>query len=163
VQQKIRTLRGQTGETAELLMLREKPVDANRLICRGTALLAAAGLEREVGGTVSTRTRTALSEVFQRLERSPLTDPGGLYNLACLYSALSRLGPLDKTLPPDQVQRQQTAAADRAMAVLRRAVDAGWNNVGHMERDTDLDPLRARSDFQVLLLDLEFPADPFRH
>jgi hypothetical protein len=84
-----------------------------------------------------------------------------LYNLACLYSVLGGLGPLDKTVPADQVQRQQTVAADRAMAVLRRAVAAGWKNAAHMRHDSDLDPLRARGDFQVLLLDLEFPADPF--
>ena len=32
-----------------------------------------------------------------------------------------------------------------------------------MKRDTDLDPLRARPDFQGLLRDLAFPADPFAH
>jgi hypothetical protein len=30
-----------------------------------------------------------------------------------------------------------------------------------MRRDPDLDPLRPRADFQVFLLDLAFPADPF--
>jgi hypothetical protein len=34
-------------------MLRKKPDDVHRLICRGTALLTAASLERKVGGTVS--------------------------------------------------------------------------------------------------------------
>jgi hypothetical protein len=28
-------------------------------------------------------------------------------------------------------------------------------------RDADLDPLRPRPDFQLLLMDLAFPADPF--
>jgi hypothetical protein len=30
-----------------------------------------------------------------------------------------------------------------------------------MNRDPDLDPLRARPDFQALIMDLEFPPDPF--
>jgi hypothetical protein len=30
-----------------------------------------------------------------------------------------------------------------------------------MRRDHDLDPLRPRRDFQELLMDLTFPADPF--
>jgi hypothetical protein len=30
-----------------------------------------------------------------------------------------------------------------------------------MRRDTDLDALRGRPDFQMLLLDVEFPAMPF--
>ncbi len=87
--------------------------------------------------------------------------PFDLYDLACLYSVLSGLGPLDKTVPADQVQRIRTAAADRAMTVLRRAVAAGFNDVAHMRFHQNLDPLRARRDFQELLLDLEFPADPF--
>jgi hypothetical protein len=38
---------------------------------------------------------------------------------------------------------------------------AGYRDVAWMRRDPDLDPLRPRADFQVLLLDLAFPADPF--
>jgi hypothetical protein len=30
-----------------------------------------------------------------------------------------------------------------------------------MKRDPDLDPLRARPDFQALMMDLEFPPDLF--
>jgi hypothetical protein len=30
-----------------------------------------------------------------------------------------------------------------------------------MGSDTDLDPLRGRGDFQLLLMDLAMPADPF--
>jgi tetratricopeptide (TPR) repeat protein len=161
VSQKIRTLQGEAGEAVEALMLRKKPDDVNRLICRGTALLTTAGLERELGGTVSARTRAALGEVFQRLERSSLTDPSGLYNLACLYSVLSGLSPLDKTLPAERTQREQTEAADRAMAALRRAVAAGWVNAEHLKHDPDLNPLRVRPDLQRLLLDLAFPANPF--
>lgn len=48
-----------------------------------------------------------------------------------------------------------------AIEMLRRAVATGYRDVNWMRRDPDLDPLRSRSDFQVLLLDLAFPADPF--
>jgi hypothetical protein len=30
-----------------------------------------------------------------------------------------------------------------------------------MRRDTDLDPLRSRTDFELLLMDLAFPDQPF--
>jgi tetratricopeptide (TPR) repeat protein/tRNA A-37 threonylcarbamoyl transferase component Bud32 len=50
---------------------------------------------------------------------------------------------------------------DRAMDSLRCAVAAGYRNVAWMRRDPDLDPLRSRADFQLLLLDLAFPSDPF--
>jgi serine/threonine-protein kinase len=49
----------------------------------------------------------------------------------------------------------------RAMDTLSRAVAAGYRDVHWMRRDPDLDPLRRRPDFQVLLMELEFPADPF--
>jgi hypothetical protein len=44
---------------------------------------------------------------------------------------------------------------------LRQAVDAGYRNVALMQRDQDLDPLRSRDDFRLLMMDLEFPDDPF--
>jgi hypothetical protein len=47
------------------------------------------------------------------------------------------------------------------MEMLRRAAAAGYRDIAWMRRDPDLDPLRARADFQVFLLDLAFPADPF--
>jgi hypothetical protein len=47
------------------------------------------------------------------------------------------------------------------IADLRRAVAAGYRNYAHMRKDPDLDPLRRRADFQQLMLDLAFPADPF--
>jgi hypothetical protein len=44
---------------------------------------------------------------------------------------------------------------------LRRALERGYRNVNLIRKDPDLDPLRSRPDFQALLLDLSFPADPF--
>jgi tetratricopeptide (TPR) repeat protein len=163
VHQKLRALRNQGGEPAGLLMLREKRDQVKRLIFRSTALLTTASLEREFGGMMTDQTRAALGMVCQRLERSTLTDSDELYTLARMYAVLSGLDALDKTLPADQARREQTGAAGRAIAALRRAVAAGWNNVEHMKRETNLDPLRARSDFQGLLLDLTFPADPLAH
>jgi hypothetical protein len=48
-----------------------------------------------------------------------------------------------------------TAAAEKAMDALRKAVAGGYRNVKHMRSDTDLDSLRQREDFQKLLKDLE--------
>src|SRR5262249_60801917 len=49
---------------------------------------------------------------------------------------------------------------DRAMDTLRRAVAAGYNSFDWMRRDPDLDPLRSRPDFQLLMMDLAMPAGP---
>jgi serine/threonine-protein kinase len=48
-----------------------------------------------------------------------------------------------------------------AMDALRRAVASGYRDVHWMRRDPDFDLLRSRPEFQVLLLDLAFPDDPF--
>ena len=51
--------------------------------------------------------------------------------------------------------------ADRAMARLRQAIAAGYRKLFFMRTDPELDPLRSRPDFQLLMMDLEFPDDPF--
>ena len=47
------------------------------------------------------------------------------------------------------------------MRRLREAVTAGFRNLAHMRTDTDLDPLRPRLDFQLLMMDLAMPDDAF--
>ncbi len=53
------------------------------------------------------------------------------------------------------------ADADRAMDTLRRAVAAGYRNLANMRTDADLDALRSRADFQLLMMDVGFPEKPF--
>ena len=45
--------------------------------------------------------------------------------------------------------------------MLRQANAAGYRDLAHMRSDIALDPLRARPDFQLLMMDLAMPADPF--
>jgi serine/threonine-protein kinase len=85
-------------------------------------------------------------------ERQP-PEPSTLLNLACVNSILSALAGGD----------DGRAYADRAMAALRRSVKAGFLDVQKLRSDPDLDALRSRSDFQMLLLDAAFPRDPFAH
>jgi serine/threonine protein kinase len=52
----------------------------------------------------------------------------------------------------------------KATAWLTRAVAAGYNVprlLSRMTQDRDLDPLRDREDFKLLMMDLTFPPDPF--
>ena len=53
-----------------------------------------------------------------------------------------------------------TDQADKAIELLKRVVADGYRNA-KMRTEPDLDPLRGRLDFQQLLLDVDFPADPF--
>jgi serine/threonine-protein kinase len=90
-------------------------------------------------------------------ERVPTRRVIDLYNLACAHAGLSGLA----AEPSSRMTAHQgRAEADKAMEWLRRAVAAGYRNFGWMRVDADLDSLRPRSDFQLLMLDLAFPADP---
>jgi hypothetical protein len=48
-----------------------------------------------------------------------------------------------------------------AMALLRKAVGMGYHRVNAFRADDALEPLRVRTDFQLLMMDLEMPAEPF--
>jgi tetratricopeptide (TPR) repeat protein len=92
-------------------------------------------------------------------------DPEALHKLA---------GALAECLPKDartsrhgdhssenQVPVEQIAK--RAMDALRQAVAAGYHDADALRRDASLAPLAMRAEFQVLVGDLAFPADPFSH
>jgi serine/threonine-protein kinase len=81
--------------------------------------------------------------------------------LSYLAGCHARLGGVAGTAGSGLSAAEGAAELDRAMVVLRRAVAAGYRNVTWMKRDPDLDPLRARPDFQILMADLAFPSDPF--
>jgi tetratricopeptide (TPR) repeat protein/tRNA A-37 threonylcarbamoyl transferase component Bud32 len=79
-----------------------------------------------------------------------------LHDLACshiLWSAAGREGAIG---PVEREERTR-----RALAALRRAVLAGHADLVQIRRDPVLDPLRRRRDFEEMVLDLSFPADPF--
>jgi serine/threonine-protein kinase len=69
-----------------------------------------------------------------------------------------------ETLPDLQPSERDEIArlSSRAIALLRRLIAAGKINLQQWNNDRSLDPLRSRSDFQMLGMDLAFPADPFR-
>jgi hypothetical protein len=66
----------------------------------------------------------------------------------------------DTNLSEAQRKDRAQTYADRAMTTLRQAVQNGYKDVAHIKKDTDLDPLRSRPDFQKLLQELEAKAKP---
>ena len=56
---------------------------------------------------------------------------------------------------------ERQAEADLAIQWLRRAIATGYRKLALIQTDPDLDQLRSRPDFQLLMLDLAFPAEPF--
>jgi tetratricopeptide (TPR) repeat protein len=88
-------------------------------------------------------TAEAVAEV-EELTKMPNWSASHWYDFACVYAVASSKS-ADK--------KQQYAY--EAMELLRRAVSEGYKNAAHMAKDTDLDSLRQREDFQKLLAELE--------
>jgi serine/threonine-protein kinase len=117
------------------------------------------GLARQragLPGEAAAEFRRAIAIMERLAELQP--DGYNLYNLACFRSLLSGVGAQPGSgLQPEDVSR----LAEQAVQALHQAVAAGSGDVAYMRRDTDLDPLRSRRDFQLLILDLDFPKNPF--
>jgi tetratricopeptide (TPR) repeat protein len=94
----------------------------------------------------------ATAEMWEMLNR---TDANSLYNAACFRALTAAVAKIDPKTPSADVTRLATEEADRAMAWLRKAVDAGFADAGQMKKDTDFDTLRGREDFKSILAELE--------
>jgi serine/threonine-protein kinase len=99
-----------------------------------------------------------LRKAEDEINRTPQFPRGALlHDLACshlLWSVAEREG----AVAPDE----REARTQRAITVLRRALMTGHPDLAQIRSDPILDPLRSRSDFQELLMDLEFPGQAFR-
>jgi serine/threonine-protein kinase len=93
--------------------------------------------------------------VMRGLKSPSSTD---IYDIACLHSLLAGVAQDPRSgLTADE---GQAAMAD-AVATLHEAVAAGWRNPAALRGDPDLASIRSRPDFQLLIMDVEFPAKPF--
>jgi tetratricopeptide (TPR) repeat protein len=94
------------------------------------------------------------AEMWEKLNR---TDATSLYGAACMRAVTAAV---IRSAPGADATRLANEQADRAMAWLTQAVDAGLKDVARMKKDSDLDALREREDFKKLLADLEAKAKP---
>jgi hypothetical protein len=92
------------------------------------------------------------------MDQLPSSTSRYFYDLACYHAlfsgAASRPG-------SGRSADEALAHGEEAMHWLRKTVVSGHVDFAYFRTDTDLDPLRDRPDFQMLLMDLAFPADPF--
>jgi len=84
---------------------------------------------------------------YQRALRSRYGRSTSYYNLACAYASWSR-DPKDTDLTAEQLKSQ-------ALEYLKRSVDAGWSDLGWMQQDRDLDPIRDDVRYQRLVERIE--------
>jgi hypothetical protein len=87
----------------------------------------------------------AAAEVERLLEKGGLSA-NLLYGLACVA------GQAAQAAPPGEARDRY---ADRAMEVLKRAVDAGFTDVRRLQMSSELAPLRQREAYRKLLADLQ--------
>ena len=81
--------------------------------------------------------------------------PSDAYNAACFLSLCVPIAAKHDKL--DATQRKNAAQfyGDAAMRLLRDSVSNGYKDSAHITKDSDLDPLRQREDFQKLVAELE--------
>ena len=146
---------------ARAIEIREKLVEANPTVTMYRFILASnvqgLGLARagsgDLGGArLETRRGLAL------LEALPHQSGWELFDLACARSTLAGLAARGA---PGSSAGEAATEADRAMDLLHRAVAEGFRGVDKIRGEESLEPLHARPDFRLLMMDLTFPADPF--
>jgi eukaryotic-like serine/threonine-protein kinase len=84
--------------------------------------------------------------------------PDTLYDFACVLSLGSTAAVRSAALPPLSSTPLSEYFAATAVANLRRAIAAGYKDFAQMKRDSDLDPLRGRPDFQAVMSSVEAKA-----
>jgi tetratricopeptide (TPR) repeat protein len=158
----------QTGKPAEALAAFERAIaimqklaDANPSVTQWQSELAfnlsmVGGLHLKAGRTAEAV--ASLRRAVANWMRLSSRTPRDLYNLSCSHAKLADLAAEPGS---GMTAAEGQAESDRAMEWLRQAVAAGYRKLSIMRTDTDLDPLRSRPDFRLLIMDLEFPADPF--
>jgi tetratricopeptide (TPR) repeat protein len=102
--------------------------------------------------------RTAYRQGIALLDGLPSRTPEDEYNLACYHS---RIAELAGRAGSGVLAHEGQIESDRAMSRLQLAVAAGFHVLPLISTDHDLDAIRSRPDFRLLMMDLCFPSDPF--
>jgi tetratricopeptide (TPR) repeat protein len=107
------------------------------------------------GTNACLKDRAGVIRAAERIRSLGWNPPSDTYDAAC--SVANCIGIAQRHAWLDAAQRKEAVQfySERAMELLRDAVAKGWKDVAQMKKDTDLDGLRPRDDFQQLLGELE--------
>jgi serine/threonine-protein kinase len=153
------------GHTAEALQAYQRAIDVRQRLARDnpavvwlhTEILEVyqelAGYQRQLKQTAEAdRTLRRAREVIERL---PTDSPQALFTAACVRSQLARfLSQGSKELTAAE-QATPQGEADQAMALLLKAVAAGFRDVQRLKERPELSFVRSREDFKALVSGLE--------
>jgi tetratricopeptide (TPR) repeat protein len=89
-------------------------------------------------------------EAWEKLNR---TGADSLYTSACFHAVYGKV--LRAAAKTASNSPEADAESDRAMALLKQAVAAGYQDVASINTDEDLDSLRARDDFKKLVASIK--------
>jgi eukaryotic-like serine/threonine-protein kinase len=125
--------------------VRTYPATLASTYCYLGQVLREAGHEPEA----SDLSRKALA-LFERIDKEGLAKP---YDIACIRSLSSDL--VKSTGKDPAAVERSRRLADQAMEALRQAVDGGYRDLAWISIDPDLDPLRSRDDYKVLIAEIK--------
>ncbi len=95
------------------------------------------------------------------LEAAPRPLADDIYELAVSHALVSELASPEPHSPAGGDRIRREAHADQAISLLRRAIESGYRKRAALETDPGWQPIRHRADFELLVRDIDYPADPF--
>jgi eukaryotic-like serine/threonine-protein kinase len=98
---------------------------------------------------------------LERLERSHIPSPVILLAQARAHAQIGQLLNVPSGRMTGDLHDSPSAQLDSAVSLLQRAAASGFRDTKTLSIDAAFQPLRSRPDFELLILDLAFPADPF--
>ncbi len=137
--------------------------DANPSVTEFQRMLAESvvrvGAFRQTDGHLAAAVE-AYRKALAMWEKIPAPTDLDHYNAACAHARLAGIAALAGS---GFSAKEGATEGDRAMSCLRKAVEGGFRDLAVMRTDSDLDPLRTRLDFQLLMMDVAMPEEPFAH
>src|SRR5206468_2599984 len=91
-----------------------------------------------------------LIKLSQAMRADLADNPSGTYDAACFAAYAAHAAQARQDLP--EAERREIAShyAEQAIKLLDMAIHEGFRDHQHMAKDSDLDPLRSRKDYQDL-------------
>jgi serine/threonine-protein kinase len=153
------------GRTAEALAWYAKAVAAGQQLAAANPSLPSIQSRlrweyHQLGAYQRLLGRTAdAAESFRQaravIDRLPRQTAADLYDLACILSLSSAPEDDAGMHPTADEQAERDRLADQAVDALRRAVAAGFRDLGNLKDNPDLRPVRDRQDFRAVVARLQ--------